>query len=163
MLWWITENELNMSHFEIEQSTHPSRNYTTIGTVNARNTSAVSNYSFALQQPLPADIVYYRLKIFNADGTFSYSVVVTLHAETFQKISLINNYATNEIVVKHPAVYTNSTLKIVSVNGQLMATGKLQTGVTNTSMNVKTLSDGMYLLIIESGIDRFVTKFYKGQ
>jgi Secretion system C-terminal sorting domain len=162
MLWWITENEINSSRFEIEQSTHPSRNFQTVGTVNAINGSSIKNYGFSLQQPLPAEITYFRLKIIDKDGSFTYSGIVTLHAHAIETISLVNSFATDFLVIKHPAVYSNSVLKIINMNGQLIGTGKLKTGVSLTSIDIKFLKKGVYLLIIESGIDRFVTKFYKG-
>ena len=163
MLWWTTENELNVSHFEIEQSTHPSKNYFSVGTTVAKNSSTINNYSFSLPQPLPEEINYYRLKIIDKDGRIEYSTVVTIHRKTVASMALINNYATNKIVVSHPVVYKNSLVKIINLSGQLIATGKLTENVTETSMQIGFLKDGMYLLIIESGIDRYVTKFYKGQ
>ena len=162
MLWWITENEENLSHFEVEQSTHPSRNFERIGSVTAKNSSATNHYSFSLQQPLPAEITYYRLRIIDKDGSVQYSTVVNLHDRTLDSVSILNAYTNSELVIRHPAVYGNSSLKVVSISGQLVATGKLQTGVSLTSINVKKLTPGTYMLIIESGIDRFVTKFYKG-
>jgi hypothetical protein len=162
MLWWITENEINISRYEIEQSTHPSKNYQTVGTLAAANKIAASNYSFSLQQPLPAEITYFRLKIINTDGTYSYSGVVTLHAHAFDSLGVVNSYTTGQLIIKHPAVYANSLLKIINMSGQMMATGKLKTGVSLTSIDVKNLNNGVYLLIIETGIDRYVTKFYKG-
>ncbi len=163
MLWWITENELNLKRFEIEQSTHPSKNFVSLGTVAAANRSTgTSNYSFALQSPLPAEITYFRLKILNADGTYSYSGVVTLHSHAFDSLGVVNSYTTGTLVIKHPAVYANSIIKIINMSGQMMATGKLKTGVSLTSIDVTQLSNGVYLLIIETGIDRYVTKFYKG-
>ena len=162
MLWWITENESNLVRYEVEQSTHPSKNYQSLGTVSANNRTTVNNYSFSLPQPLPADITYFRIKIISADGTYRYSGVATLHAHATETVSVVNSYTTDQLVIKHPAVYANSILKIVSMSGQLAATGKLTAGVSLTSVNVKNLSNGVYLLIIETGIDRFVTKFYKG-
>lgn len=163
MLWWITENENDLRYFEIEQSTHPSKNYETVGSVNARNSAATNNYSFSLPQPLPADITYFRLKIVNSDGSITYSGVVTLHAHALESLGIVNTYATDQLIIKHPAVYSNSILKIVNMTGQLMATGKLKTGVSLTSIDIKKLNTGAYLLIIETGIDRYVSKFYKGQ
>lgn len=162
MLWWITENESNVDRFEIEQSTHPSKNYGLVGSLAATNRATTSNYSFSLQQPLPADITYFRLKIVHTDGTYTYSGVATLHAHAPETVGVVNTFTTGELVIRHPAVYANSLLKIINMSGQMMATGKLQTGVSLTSIDVKHLNNGVYLLIIETGIDRFVTKFYKG-
>ena len=162
MLWWITENESNLVRFEIEQSTHPSKNYQVLGSLSAANRVSINNYSFSLPQPLPADITYFRLKIINSDGTYRYSGVVTLHSHASETVGLVNTFTTGELVIKHPAVYANSFLKIINMSGQMMATGKLKTGVSLSSIDVKKLHNGVYLLIIETGIDRFVTKFYKG-
>ncbi len=162
MLWWITNNEINVSHFEIEQSIHPSKNYEQIGSVKAKNIGTETHYSFSLPAPLPADITYFRLKIVDADGKTYYSNVTTLHTETISKLQLVNSFAKNELLIKHPAVYDNSHIKIVSMQGQLVATGKLKTGATYTSIDISFIHDGIYVLIIESGIDKLVTKFYKG-
>lgn len=162
MLWWTTENEINVSHFEVEQSTHPSKNFEQAGTVKARNQTSINNYSFSLQSPLPAEITYFRLKMVDTDGRVNYSGVVTIHTETVEKMKLVNTYATDQLIIKHPSTYSNSVLKIVSLSGQMVATGKLKTGVSLTSININNIKEGAYLLIIESGIDRYVTKFYKG-
>ncbi len=98
----------------------------------------------------------------NTDGSFVYSGVATIHSHLFETMGIVNTYATNEVVIKHPVTYDNSSLKIINLAGQMMATGKLKTGISLTSIDVSKLNDGVYLLIVESGIDRFVTKFYKG-
>lgn len=115
-----------------------------------------------MPQPLPADITYFRLKMVDLDGKTNYSGVVTLHTETVETMKLVNTYSTDKLLIKHPATYNNSLVKIANSTGQLVATGKLQTGTTLTSFNVSHLPDGMYFLIIESGIDRLATKFFKG-
>lgn len=161
MLWWITSNEVNVNHFEIEQSTHPSKNFETIGTVRAKNLTTESNYSFSPPTPLPADITYFRLKMIDKDGKYYYSSVATLHLETIDKLSIVNTFVTKDLLIKHPATYENSYVKIANLQGQIVATGKLKQGVTYTSIDVSFLKNGHYVVVIENGIDRLATKFFK--
>lgn len=161
MLWWITANEVNVSHFEIEQSTHPSKNYENIGSVRAKNTTGESHYSFSPPTPLPANITYFRLKMVDQDGRTYYSTVVTLHTETIDKLKVVNTFVTKDLLIKHPATYENSYVKIANMQGQVVATGKLKQGITYTTIDVGFLRTGHYIIVIENGIDRLSTKFFK--
>ncbi|MBL0359207.1 MAG: T9SS type A sorting domain-containing protein [Chitinophagaceae bacterium] len=75
---WTTENEINNSHYEIERS-NDAVHFTTKGRVNGSGTSSLSR-SYSFTDPLSAApaIVYYRLKIVDIDGRFSYSTIVAL-------------------------------------------------------------------------------------
>ncbi len=72
-LTWSTADEVNTSHFDIERSAD-GYTFTTIGTVAARG-SGGSNYQ--MTDNLPQDGVnYYRLKMIDNNGRFTYSPVV---------------------------------------------------------------------------------------
>ena len=160
-LWWITANEFNVSHFEIEQSTHPSKNYATIGSIRAQNSGSESNYSFRPQTPLPAAITYFRLKVIVLDGSFYYSKIVTLHSDTIEKLKVVNTFVTKDLLIKHPATFESSYIKIANMKGQVVATGKLKQGTSYTTIDVGFLSTGQYVVVIENGIDKIATTFFK--
>ena len=161
MLWWITANEINVDTFEIEQSDHPSKRFEAIGQVKAKNKSTENHYAFSLSSPLLASITYYRLKMIDKDGKYYYSPVCTLHDETVEKLKVVNTVVTKELLIKHPATYQNSYIKIANLQGQVVATGKLKKGVTYTAIDVSFISSGTYIVVIENGIDRLSTKFFK--
>jgi hypothetical protein len=73
LLQWVTENEVNNSHFEVQRSAD-GVNYTTIANKPAQNTTAGGTYSWQDVQPL-SKVNYYRLKMVDIDGSYQYSVV----------------------------------------------------------------------------------------
>jgi hypothetical protein len=86
-LHWITENEQNVSHFEIQRSDNASA-FATIGTVAARNIIFQQHYDF--EDPFSFHgIAYYRLKSIDYDGKSSYSKIVAVTEKELQSSSFI--------------------------------------------------------------------------
>lgn len=79
-LSWKTYTEENVSRFEVERSTADNR-YNTIGTVSTRgNSHMMLNYAFTDEHP-KAGTNYYRLKVIDEDGKYTYSNVASLNAD----------------------------------------------------------------------------------
>jgi hypothetical protein len=95
------------------------------------------------------------------DGTLNYSKVVTVNNNVVKSMSISPNPATNDVIIKHPKAYNNSLVKIISAGGHLMATGTLQKDSTATQLDISSLAQGFYFIIVESGIDQHVFKFFK--
>jgi PKD repeat protein len=81
MLKWITENESNLSHFEIQRSTDGT-NFIPAGTLNALNRIGRNTYEFpdaiSLLSPQPTGFLYYRLKSVDRDGKFKLSPIARI-------------------------------------------------------------------------------------
>ena len=78
-LAWATASEKNSARFEVERSAD-GRDFERIGTVAAAGSSS-SARSYALldaRLPTEAALLYYRLRLVDLDGTFSYSPVRTI-------------------------------------------------------------------------------------
>jgi hypothetical protein len=78
-LTWATASEKNSQAFEVERSTD-GRRFDRIGTVAAAGSSSHPR-SYELRDaalPTSAPTLYYRLRLLDADGTFSYSPVRTV-------------------------------------------------------------------------------------
>ncbi|WP_369811078.1 T9SS type A sorting domain-containing protein [Hymenobacter aranciens] len=74
---WSTASEKNSAYFEVERSAD-GRTFTPIGRVEAAGFSSTPrSYSLRDAQPLPG-LSYYRLRLVDADATFSYSPVVAV-------------------------------------------------------------------------------------
>jgi trimeric autotransporter adhesin len=77
VLKWQTVNEINASSFVIERSADGIV-FNAIGTVAANNVTSTSNYLYtdvnAADQLVP--VLYYRLKIVDIDGSYTYSKVI---------------------------------------------------------------------------------------
>lgn len=53
------------------------------------------------------------------------------------------------------------TIKILSINGRVVYNEELRKSVTNQTINISGLPEGLYLCIITSGTNRETTKFIK--
>lgn len=77
-LTWRTTSEINVSRFEVETSANGT-DFNSVGTVAARNTGATNNYTF-LHATRLSGTAFYRLKMIDKDGTYTYSRVAKLNA-----------------------------------------------------------------------------------
>jgi hypothetical protein len=75
-LAWKTANEVNVNRFEVETSLN-GKDFNTVGTVSARNAGATVTYSYV--HPIRLNgTAFYRLKMIDKDGSFTYSSVAKL-------------------------------------------------------------------------------------
>lgn len=139
---WTTASEREGDHFTVERSADGS-SFADLGTVAARGESG--NYSYYDESPLNG-VNYYRLKLTDVSGQYSYSRIVTAIAGN-----------TREIIL---SAYPNPASDMLSVeiagnrgaNGQVVlydVSGKpvLSMPVSNrTDISLKGLASGFYLL-----------------
>lgn len=91
---WITYMEFDVSHFEIQRSSD-GINFTTIGTVSAKNIISGASYSWFDSAPLNG-INLYRLKSVDIDTKFEYSSIVRINlGKSFVGFNVFPNPVTN--------------------------------------------------------------------
>ncbi len=77
-LYWTTAAEYNSAYFEVERC-GPDARFETIGRVVAQGYAhEARQYEFSDAKPLPG-LSYYRLRLVDADGIFSYSPIRQVH------------------------------------------------------------------------------------
>jgi hypothetical protein len=101
VLNWHTENETNFSHFEIEKSINGLQ-FNEIGRVHTNTENG--NYQFIDEAP-KRSIIYYRLKMIDLDGSFTYS-----------KIVASQNILPNNTTKAFPNPVKNGVFKIIEQN-----------------------------------------------
>jgi len=102
---WVTEEESNMSHYEIQRS-FDGRNFSTIQSIQSRNSVSRANYTTADNKPLNG-ISYYRLKMVETDGSPTYSKIVSVH------------FATGNLITVYPTIWKKgTTLNISNPNNE---------------------------------------------
>ncbi len=101
-LSWITASEVNSKAFELERSMDGEQ-FEYVSTIAAKGNSQVkTSYTFIDKGALSlANTIYYRLKMIDVDGRFTYSTVVTLN--------------TNDVADNRVAVYPNPTKESLTV------------------------------------------------
>jgi hypothetical protein len=127
-LSWITSDEINMDHFEIERSQN-ARDFVTIGSVLNKNLPSQNNYSFDDSHPLK-NISYYRLKMVSITGAVMYSRVIPVQFSSRNGMTL---YPTRwHAGMSLTVVNTNNqklTIKFFTESGQLIGTASTTSNV----------------------------------
>lgn len=126
ILQWQTADEVNTHSFEVERS-KDGVNFTAIAKVAAANVAGTNLYAYtdgATQQT-----AFYRLKMVDEDGSFTYSNIIKAEAGGNSKLSVFPNPVTNFISVAGTGA--KGYLEITNVQGitlkRLPITGNSQT------------------------------------
>jgi hypothetical protein len=156
LLEWITENELNLNGFEIERSSN-SNNFTVIGTKNSAGSFGNrANYSFA-DITAPAGTSYYRLKMIDHDGKFSYSNMVVISSTQGGDFT-ISNVVPNPFIEKIGVTITLNKaealqLQLIDFSGRLCSTKNIEGKKGNNLIeinNLGKLAQGMYYIRVNT-------------
>lgn len=115
VLNWQSSGEANESRFEIAWSSDK-KYWQTIGTIAAANNDSISSYFWKYSQP--SLINFYRLKIIDNVGRFTYSSIIRINGSD-KAIVIYPNPAKNNVIISSfsdkPAtvVFSNSSGKIM--------------------------------------------------
>lgn len=156
-LTWITSSELNTSFFEVERSNNGS-NYAVIGkTAAAGNSNVTKKYAFTDASPL-SGVNYYRLRMVDIDGKYTYSVVRLLNFDETISIKTFPNPAINTLYIS--GLEIGSTYILTAVNGQTVLQNKSSSSVE--AVTVSNLTGGTYIIsIINKNKTIYTSKFVK--
>ena len=156
---WVTTNEINLSAFEIERSID-GRNFVAVGTVKANNAAGTNRYNF-VDAAIAAEIVYYRLKSINIDGSYTYSKTAVVNIKLKDKVSIYPNPSTSTITIHHKMATINAKVEVFTIDGRKLLLQKLEQGATQTTVDVSRLSNGNYLLMYDGNGIVSIEKFNK--
>lgn len=142
---WITNNEYNNSHFDIQRSSD-SKRWMTIEQVNGQGFSSEKiEYIFIDRQPITGTN-YYRLKQNDFDDRFEYSDILSVNFGQSSSIAIQPNPANNEIFISGNFDQNEAnSISIYNVNGQKILSTRQS--LTN-NLNVNNLNPGLYYLQI---------------
>lgn len=159
---WKTTNEVNTSHFDMERSDD--------GQFFSRQTRVMASgvsgrlhlYSSVDANPMKG-INYYRLKMTDRDGKFTYSPLLKVEnrVNEITGISISPNPASGgQIRLQLPSGYSNVTLEVISPEGKVLGTAS---GNSSTLSEVLTqiarkLPAGVYQVVVSDGSRRFNTR-----
>jgi PA14 domain/FlgD Ig-like domain/Secretion system C-terminal sorting domain len=155
---WVTENEVNVSSFQVERSTD-GVSFLSIGTVASKNQEGQQTYNYT-DGSVPGGTVYYRIRSTDKDGKTSYSTVTSVSLND-GKFSFYPNPVKNTLSVNHPAAGEAGKLEILSADGKKLKTADLTRGSTSTYMNTQSLTAGFYFLRFSNGSTILTTPFIK--
>lgn len=165
-LSWNTYQEIDNSYFDIERSVD-GINFTSIGLVNGKgNSNSAINYSFNDVTPYAGDN-YYRLRIVDYDGSYSYSNVVRISNSNFsvEFSTFYPNPFRNKIdIIVNCTSESKATIVLYDNTGNLVVQKHSQCvkGLNKFTVdNLSGLSSGIYLIKVITGNDIFSKQVVK--
>lgn len=155
-LQWVTENEDNTLKFIIERSAD-GNNFEAIGQVSAvGNSTEAITYDYIDNQVslLSSQVVYYRLRIVDADGQVAYSGVTNIRLIGITgRITISPNPVTAVAKLAINAVVAgNMQWKLFDNTGRLImqGTGALHKGQNVTDIQMSALPGGTYYMHVNA-------------
>ncbi len=157
-LYWITTQEANMNHYEVERSLDGIR-FSTVGTVASQNVSAQHRYMLNDEMSsLSGNKVYYRLREVNIDNTSKYSQVISFNLQHQSDLSIHPNPANSSCVINlnctkaqvSPLTISDMSGKIVRLTATVLVKGM-------NTIDVKELGKlaaGSYIIQIYTETDK---------
>jgi hypothetical protein len=164
VLNWATTMEINNKEFVIERSENGTAFYA-IGTANgAGNSSSLQTYSFRDENTLP-EILYYRLKQIDFDGTESYSRIIAISFNKSGGITVFPNPIQNTInILLHGAeIRGTATANVYNILGQIVLTKVIATQdlFSPVAINASSLAKGTYTLKVSTVDQEWIEQLIK--
>lgn len=157
VLDWTTADEEDFSHFEVERSSDGNSGWSDLGAVAGamEGTEEQGAYTFTDEQPLGQ--AYYRLKMTDLDGTFSYSELVYLEGADVQQLPVFPNPSTGRFTVTLPGI-TEATITLLDVSGRRIWTRSSVDMSAATPFDI-TSTPGVYMLLVtDAGGEQWVER-----
>jgi len=145
-LTWITAQEANTSHFNIEKS-EDGAHWTVIGAVTAAGNSTVrEKYTYLDQQGAPTG--YYRIAEVDLDGTMRYTRMVHSSCVAPDALSLWPNPIHDLLFVKIAATTSSKVIiRLFNPKGDLIREQEafLSPGSNQFNLDLRSLAAGVYI------------------
>jgi len=141
---WASANEVNSKEYEV-QSSNNGIDFVTIQTISSKNNAEGASYSTIVD--LPAGTTYFRLKMADRDGRYTFSQIATVSNKT---VAVDFRVYPNPVASGHPLQIdisdrsSTTSVQITNACGQALLSQRLTPGINNISTN--GLSKGMYFL-----------------
>jgi hypothetical protein len=161
---WITESEINNNYYTVERS-KDGEIFESIGTVDgAGNSNSTIEYTMLDNNPY-IGTSYYRLKQTDFDGKFEYLGVVAVKIKSaFEDLTIFPNPVEGiGYLTFNASVTSNFIVEIYDVAGKKVVSENYTTakGSNTFTLNTEALSQGMYFLNLNNGVESTTVKFVK--
>jgi ELWxxDGT repeat protein len=167
LLTWKTVAEHNTSHFEIERSID-GRVFAQTAALNAAGTTTVTkSYTFTDRNVtlLGVPAVYYRLKMKDLDGKFTYSKIIAVNINHPAGIVLFypNPAIENATLMISSLKKENISYNIIDQHGRTMLSKTILINEGSNMIPVETaaLAAGIYTIVLKGPVTHTSVKFMK--
>lgn len=149
-LKWQTASELGVERFDVETNSNSNSNYKSIKQVLSKNNdNKFTDYELVVDN-LVAGTNYFRLKIVDTDGQFTYSPIRVLtigSTDGFEKLQIYPNPVLDFLTLEMTDNIEKIKLEIVNTQGQIVYKGEM-TDLIN--IDVTYLKSGIYFVKMDN-------------
>jgi hypothetical protein len=156
LLEWETSSEINNSHFILERSVNAKDFLEITNHIPSKapggNSGMTLQYDYLDTSPFAGDN-YYRLKQVDIDGHIHYSGTIKVNFSKDASIIAYPNPVSGELTVDITVPKSaKASLKLMDATGKVVRSSELQLAAGNNTskIDMKSLSDGIYLLQISN-------------
>jgi len=164
-LTWVTATEHNSDFYNVEKSID-GVNFKVINRVNAAGTSQMETQYFTMDEEPSRGVNYYRLNMFNKDGSSKYSEIraVNILEDAYDMITvfpnptsgmtevIFNSYAKEEVLLTVQSSNGTNVVKTI-VNAQ--------NGGNRLDLDMKDQAAGVYIVTVTTSKKTYRTKLVK--
>ena len=153
LLQWETTNEANTSYFIIERGAD-GKAFQQIGTTSAKGGITKNSYSYTDDNVMhqSSSTVYYRLKMVDNNGEYTYSQVVAISLPSFiNRVTIFPNPASKDVRISlNVAIDGKVKWNLTDNAGRIILqnSAQLKKGNNSFSIHVDHLPTGIYYLSI---------------
>lgn len=164
-LEWSTANEVNFSHFVLQRSTD-GKDFTDAAMIlsNSHGIDYNYNYSETLRQNAP-QVMYYRLKMVDIDGSFKYSQVRLIKTTGSAQVAVTAypNPVTSELRITIPANWQNKQVvyDVVNIKGNVVKHRVAERASQTETILVNDMQAGIYVIRLKAGEETAVQQVVK--
>ena len=146
VLKWNATAETGFKQYDVERSIDGNK-FNFIGSIEGRN---LPQYSFTDNDLPSTTVVYYRLKMVDADGKFKNSNILAVKLnKNFSNAIVYPNPTVGKLNIKlYEPLFTGSTLLVLDVTGRMVKQQSVSANNVNIQLDVNDLSAGRYFIKI---------------
>lgn len=158
---WITESEINSDYFGVEYSSD-GRDFLELNQVQGAGTTyETQNYHF-LHEKANTGINYYRLRMIDLDGTFTYSPIEAIRLESDSKVVIRPSIAKSRIELLVDSVNGQEVeIEVINSMGQTVLDKKIESGIEKLDFDIDELHKGHYFVRVKIGNVTKTARFIK--
>ncbi|KAI9463047.1 hypothetical protein F5148DRAFT_1150313 [Russula earlei] len=145
-----TPNTIALTWETVNERGGTAQSFDAIGTVTAKNTAGQNEYAYT--DKLNNAPVYYRLKMLDKDGSYTYSKVVAVTNGTGKGISVYPNPVVNSCTIEHPAATPNASMVITGVDGRTLMVQPVPGAQATTTISLANLAKGSYWITFSNNV-----------